>query len=113
MDPPSENDLMVKEISWSVGDLVVYRKSKVSSSPGPRAKGVSPSSGGNFCNYTVDKYWIVKELLPAGNLLVQTLRGKEHTLSVDDYSLRKPYLWERWFLRRRFRELSESLKPNT
>ena len=103
---------MVKEISWSVGDLVVYRKSKVSSSPGPRAKGVSPSSGGDSYNYTVDKFWIVKELLPEGNLLVQTLRGKEHTLAADDFSLRKPYLWERWFLRRRFRELSESLKPS-
>ena len=95
---------------WSVGDFLVYRKSKVSKSPGPRAKNVSPSTAGDSYGYTVDKYWIVKEVLPEGALLVQTMRGKELTLPRDDTALRKPYIWERWFLRKRFKMLSESLE---
>ena len=103
----------MKRLSWSVGDLLVFRKSKVNKSPGPRAKNISPSTSGDSYGYTVDKYWIVKEVLPEGALLVQTKRGKELTLPSDDVGLRKPYLWERWYLRKRFRELSESLKQST
>ena len=103
----------MKRFSWSAGDFVVYRKSKVSKKPGPRAKNVSPSAAGDSYGYTVDKYWIVKEVLPDGTLLVQTMRGKELTLPGDDMALRKPYMWERWFLRKRFRMLSESLEQNT
>jgi len=60
-----------------------------------RAKNVSPSKAGDSYGYTVDKYWIVKEVLPEGSLLVQTTRGKELTLPADDMALRKPYIWER------------------
>ena len=102
----------MKQSTWSVGDLAVYKKSKFSTAPGPRAKNVSPAAGGATYSYTVDKYWIVKTVLPNGDLVVQTPRGKEHTLAADDFSLRKPYLWERWFLRSRFRKLSESLKSS-
>ncbi len=103
----------MRRFSWSAGDLLVFRKSKVSKSPGPRAMNVSPSKAGDFYGYTVDKYWIVKEVLPEGSLLVQTTRGKELTLPADDMALRKPYIWERWFLRKRFKKLSESLKQST
>ncbi len=103
----------MKRFSWSVGDFLVYRKSKVSKNPGPRAKNVSPSARGDSYGYTVDKYWIVKDVLPEGSLLVKTMRGKELTLPSDDPALRKPYIWERWFLRKRFRLLSESLQQRT
>ncbi|MEL7500087.1 MAG: hypothetical protein AAFN77_20975 [Planctomycetota bacterium] len=98
--------------SWSIGDLVVYKKSKVSNAPGQRAKNVAPSTAGESYSYTVDKFWIIKEILPDGSLLVQTLRGKEHTLAHDDVAIRKPYLWERWFYRERFRQLTASITPD-
>ena len=103
----------LQQSSWMTGDLVVYKKSKVSTAPGPRAKNVLPATEGESYSYTVSKYWIVKELLPNGDLLIQTTRGKEHTLSPDDLCLRRPNFWERWFLRGRFRKLSESLKATT
>jgi hypothetical protein len=95
---------------WSVGDWVIYRKSKRSTSPGRRAQNVTPASRGETYTYTVDKYWIVKAILEDDLLLVQTLGGKQHKLSVDDASLRKPRFWENWLLRGRFRKIEDSLK---
>lgn len=110
---PPKRIFTVNKSSWAVGDFIIYRKSKVSNSPGPRAKNVSPAKSGDSYGYTVDKYWVVKEVLATGDLVVRTARGKEHTLSPDDLALRKPYLWERWFFRARFRKLSESLEAKT
>ena len=88
---------------WDVGDWVIYRKPKRSSAPGPRARNVMPAKRGETYSYTVDKYWVVKELLDADRLLLQTRRGKQHEVSVADPALRKPRVWERWLFRSRFR----------
>ena len=54
---------MIPSSGWSAGDWVIYRKPKRSTAPGSRARNVMPASGGESYSYTVDKYWIVKELL--------------------------------------------------
>ena len=95
--------------NWKVGDWVIYRKSKRSSSPGPRAQGVLPSKRGESYNYNVDKYWVVTDIQNDGQLVVTTLRGKQHILPPSDAALRKPYTWERWLLRQRFKDVERSL----
>lgn len=97
---------------WAVGDWVIYRKPKRSSAPGPRARNVKPAKQGDDYSYTVDKYWVVKELLDTDRLLLQTRRGKQHEVSTDDPALRKPRLWERWLFRNRFRALGSEEELN-
>ena len=46
-----------------VGTPVIFRKTKCSTHPGPRARGVHPSRQGDMYNYVVDKLWIVAETL--------------------------------------------------
>lgn len=84
------------------GDRVVYRKTKHSPQPGPRAEHIVPSQGGDDYAYCVDKYWLVKERTADEKIVVLTRRGKTHTLNADDPNLRHANLWERWFLGKRF-----------
>ena len=62
-----------------------------------------PSKRGETYSYTIDKYWVVAELLEADRLLLRTRRGKQHDVSVEDPALRRPRLWERWLFRSRVR----------
>lgn len=94
---------------WSVGDWVIYRKLKRSTSPGSRARNVVPATRGESYAYTVDKYWIVTEIREDGRLIVKTFRGKQHEIAPDDSMLRKPRWWERWVLRGRFQKVEKSL----
>jgi hypothetical protein len=84
------------------GDWVIYRKTKFSTHPGPRAHNVNPARNGEQYAYTVDKFWIVSEVLDDGDLLVQTRRGKAHRVSADDPDLHRARWWERLLFRRRF-----------
>ncbi len=99
----------MRSSDWSAGDWVIYRKPKRSAAPGPRARNVMPATSGESYSYMVDKYWVVKELLGDDHLLLQTRRGKQHEVAVDDPCLRKPRLWERWLLRNRFRAVEDSM----
>ncbi len=87
------------------GDVVVVAKQKQSSSPGPRARDVSPSSSGDSYSYIVDKYWVVAETTSDAKLRLLTRTGKEHVIAIDDFRLRKPTIWERLFQKRRFPSL--------
>lgn len=93
------------------GDWVIYRKTKFSTHPGPRAQNVLPAEHGDEYAYTVDKFWIVAEVRNDGSLLLKTRRGKEHVVPPGDLNLRKANLWERWRYRDRFEAIVES--PNT
>lgn len=93
---------------YQSGDWVVYRKSKVSSTPGPRAHDVHPTRGGDDYSYIVDKYWVVAQVLENDNLLLRTPGGKEHVISAEDPDLRPAGLLERWFKKQRFVEASQS-----
>jgi hypothetical protein len=84
------------------GDWVVFRKTKFSEHPGPRAENVKAAPFGESYSYTVDKYWVVHEVRTDGSLLLRTRRGKEHVVSVDDPRLRRANLFQRLFYRSRF-----------
>ena len=92
---------------FRVGDRVVYRVTKNTAHPTPRARWISPSARGEFYSYAVDKHWVVRETRPDGTLVLETRRGKIHVISASDPVLRPASLWERWRLRDRFPRLTE------
>ena len=98
-------------MKWESHDLVVYSKQKHSVSPGPRARSVDAATRGETYSYTVDKFWIIKQLLEDGQLLLITRTGKHHTIHPNDPNLRKATLWERWIYRQRYSEI-ETLLSN-
>ncbi|WP_231746738.1 hypothetical protein [Maioricimonas rarisocia] len=91
--------------SFKPGDWVVYRKTKFTPHPGPRAQDVHPTQGGDDYVYSVDKFWTVAEILEDGQLVLQTRRGKTHTISPEDPLLRKAGFLERLIYRERFPRL--------
>ncbi|MDB4786695.1 hypothetical protein OAK91_00270 [Planctomycetaceae bacterium] len=91
-----------------MGDWVIYRKQKRSSSPGPRAKSLHAAQSGEDYAYIVEKYWIVHEIGSDGILTLITRQGKQHIISRNDPRLRKPRLIERWFVANRFREVEKT-----
>jgi hypothetical protein len=80
---------------FSPGDIVIYRKLKCTTHPGPRATHVTPAPRGEDYVYHVDKFWIVVEEQDDETLVVLTRRGKRHCVRRDDPKLRRPSLWER------------------
>ncbi|MFG0334589.1 MAG: hypothetical protein ACF8TS_14630 [Maioricimonas sp. JB049] len=93
--------------AFKPGDWVVYRKTKFTPLPGPRAQDVRPTEGGDDYVYSVDKFWTVADVLEDGQLVLRTRRGKTHTISPDDPLLRKAGLIERLIYRDRFPRLDE------
>lgn len=93
-------------IGFQTGDWVVYRKTKHSPQPGPRADNVVPAEHGDDYTYTVDKYWVVEQVKEDGTLLLRTRRGKEHTIRSSDPNLRKARWWERRLYRSRFESIA-------
>ncbi|MFG0267682.1 MAG: hypothetical protein ACF8AM_21400 [Rhodopirellula sp. JB055] len=86
--------------TWKPGDWAIYRKSKRSKVPGPRASSVKPNLKGETYNYVVEKFWMVDEVNSDGTLTMRTTRGKTHRVSADDPNLSHPS----WFARLRWRE---------
>ena len=72
------------------GDRVIYRASKVTPNPGPRAEQIAPERRGEYYRYYVDKFWIVEEVRDDGMLVLVTRRGKRREVSADDPRLRRP-----------------------
>lgn len=95
---------------FQAGDWVIYRKTKFSSLPGPRARNVAASENGESYAYNVDKYWVVTEVLPDGAVRVLTRRRKQLEFLIHDPNLRRASWWERLRYRRRFEEVVESVK---
>jgi len=91
-----------RERVFKVGDPVVYRRTKHSTSPGPRAEEIDPASKGDLYTYKVDKYWVVNDVKPDGTVEVRTRRGKTHVLNRDDRKLRHATWLERLFKADRF-----------
>jgi hypothetical protein len=97
---------------FRVGDWVIYCVTKQTPHPGPRARMVSPARAGDLYAYAVEKQWIVAQVQDDGRLLLSTRRGKQRLVSASDPALRRPSLWERWWLRNRFpRGESERSNP--
>ncbi|MCA9057064.1 MAG: hypothetical protein KDA85_01135 [Planctomycetaceae bacterium] len=99
---PSKHD-------FQIGDWVVYRKTKFSNHPGPRAHNLYAARNGDQYTYTVDKFWVVAAINEDGMLLLQTRRGKQHTVRPNDPLLRHPTWLERWRYRTRFPSLSATI----
>jgi len=91
-----------------VGDSVIYRKQKVSATPGPRAYDIHPADQGEYYSYFVNKFWTVENVLPDGQILVTTRTKKHHYLRPSDPNLRKAGLIMRLRYRNRFPELQEA-----
>lgn len=89
-------------MKYQAGDRVVYRKTKSSTHPGPRATEVRPAAQGESYRYQVDKYWTVAKVLDGGRLEIVTRTGKRLELSAADPNLRKPTWLERIRLKDRF-----------
>ena len=87
---------------FKIGDWVIYRLTKHSNRPGPRAKDVRPHATGDSYGYVVDKFWIVADVEEEGRLLLRTRTGKERIVDADDSNLRAPRIWERIIYRSRF-----------
>lgn len=85
------------------GDQVIYRISKQSIHPGPRARDVSPSRHGDLYSYTVEKFWLVAEVEEErGTLRLVTRKGKAHHVDLHDPNIRHANWWERWWYACRF-----------
>jgi hypothetical protein len=93
---------MSRRRSFLRGQPVVYRKSKCSSRPGPRAIRVDPAPRGEQYAYQVDKYWRVAAVCDDATILLTTRTGKIHAVRRDDPNLRHATLWERWRYGARF-----------
>jgi hypothetical protein len=92
---------------YKPGDRIVYRMSKHSSHPTPRAVEVWPEPAGEFYSYDVLKYWVVSGVQADGRLVVTTRRGKRRLIHPDDPALRRATWWERLFCASRFPALPE------
>ncbi len=88
------------------GDWVVVRRRKHTTHPGRHARDIFATANGDEYDYFVDKFWIVAEVLPEGQLRLQTRRGKTHIIDANDANLRPASLWDRLRYRGRFTQLS-------
>jgi hypothetical protein len=77
------------------GDVVVYRKQKVSVHPGPNARDIQPAPNGDTYSYSVEKVWRVDAVRPDNILAVHTRKGKRLIISANDPNLRPMHWWER------------------
>lgn len=88
---------------WQEGQWAIYRKSKRSTSPGPRASDVQGASKGDTYNYVVDKFWVVEDVeSDEGCVRLRTATGKRHRIPVDDPNLRHPTWLQRLVWRNRW-----------
>lgn len=92
--------------SYKPGDNVIYRMTKHSTHPGPRAHDIRPEAKGDDYTYLVDKLWTVLEVRADGQLVLTTRRGKQRIVDPDDRNLRRPSLWERLVYRSRFPKIA-------
>ena len=93
--------------TFRVGEPVVFRMTKFSTDPGPRAKEVQPAPSGETYSYLVDKFWTVGRVETDGTLVLVTRRGKQHRVTTDDLRLRPANWWERWMYSTRFPKLEQ------
>ena len=90
------------ESKYRVNDVVVYRKTKRSTSPGPRAEELYPAEQGDSYTYIVAKYWRVVGLAEDNQVDIVTRTGKRHRIPASDPNLRKANIAERFALKSRF-----------
>lgn len=92
---------------FQVGDPVIFRMTKFSTDPGPRAVEVQPARSGETYSYVVDKFWTVGQIGADNTLVLVTRRGKQHRVPADDLRLRAANWWERWVYKQRFPQVDQ------
>jgi hypothetical protein len=90
---------------FNPGDFVIYRMTKQSMRPGPRAKAVWPTPSGDTYVYNVDKLWVVQGIQEDSKLRLRTRRGKLRLIDSDDPNLRRAQWWEKLLYRGRFPQM--------
>lgn len=95
---------------YRIGDSVIFRVTKRSGHPGPRAAQVSPEPRGEDYLYEVDKFWVVFECRTDGSIVLLTRRGKQHVIQADNPRLRLARWWERLLYRKRFPRVDEAAR---
>ena len=90
------------------GDPVIFRMTKTSTCPGPRARSIFAQRRGETYTYQVDKFWVVAESDDDNMLVLRTRRGKNHQVEANHPHLRRATWWEWLLYRNRFPQLSES-----
>lgn len=103
-----EPEVESRFVKASVGDRIVYRKTKFSPLPGPRAHHITASDKGENYTYLVDKYWVVADVLDDGRLVAKTRRGKLNYVWPDDPNLRKAGMIESLIRRDLFPSVAEA-----
>jgi hypothetical protein len=101
---PRQNEM---KNEYKPGDPVIFRVTKQSTDPGPRAVDVHPAPSGETYSYQVDKFWAVSDVLAGDAIALVTRRGKQRTVLVNDVRLRHARWWERWLYADRFPKLSQ------
>lgn len=96
-----------RDSMFTNGAPVVYRKTKYSVHPGPRAQNVSPAKHGDSYAYYVEKPWRVLKRTPDDKIVVKTRRGKRLELDANDPNLRPASLLDRFRFRGRFPALED------
>jgi len=89
------------------GDLIIYRKTKHSTHPGPRAANIQPAINGDNYAYTIDKFWVVEEVRNDGTIIAATRRGKRNHLKADDPMLKRANFIQHFLYRSRFASLPD------
>lgn len=98
--------------NYKIGDPVVFRTTKYTARPGPRAEDIHPAPRGDNYTYHVDKFWVVAEVHNDGTLVVQTRRGKRHVIQADNPQLRHATRWERLRYAGRFPQIETLTTAN-
>ncbi len=84
------------------GEFVIFRKSKASTHPSPRARNIQPARHGDTYYYIIDKLWKVVRVFDDDTIEIETRRGKRHCVSKNSPQLRKARFIDRLLLRDRF-----------
>ncbi len=78
------------------GDLVILLRTQHGSEPGPAAKGIAPSRGGDLYSYVVETYAIVVEVTDDDELVLESKSGDRFRVRHDDLNVRRAGFWDRW-----------------
>ncbi len=70
---------------------------------------MSATPKGESYNYVVDKFWVVEQVTPAGQLVVRTPGGKSRTLDARDPNLHRARWWHRFQWGNRFRDAEKQM----
>lgn len=89
-----EQAMIKAKRQYKSGDPVIYRVTKSSACPGPRAKDITPAEHGETYTYQVDKFWLIDQLLDGNRALIRTRRGKTRIVELSDVNLRPARWWE-------------------